>query len=38
VGTLQLAPDDHFAFRVDTTDLKNRLCDVEINRRGRLHV
>jgi hypothetical protein len=27
-GGLQLAPDDHVAFGVNTMDLKNRLCDV----------
>src|SRR6266567_5610145 len=37
VTTLQLAPDDHLAFRVDAMDLKNRLRDVETNRRDRLH-
>src|SRR5207247_11429762 len=37
VTPLQLAPDDHLAFRVNAMDLKNRLCDVETNRRDRLH-
>src|SRR6266496_6414265 len=37
VTALQLAPDDHIAFRVNAMDLKNRLCDVETNRRDSLH-
>src|SRR6266487_1861389 len=37
VTPLQLAPDDHMAFRVNAMDLKNRLCDVETNRRDSLH-
>src|SRR6266536_4446764 len=37
VTALQLAPADHIAFGVNAMDLKNRLCDVEINRRDSLH-
>src|SRR5207245_52811 len=37
VTALQLAPDDHIAFRINAMDLKNRLCDVETNRRDSLH-
>src|SRR6266487_3011190 len=37
VTALQLAPDDHIAFGVNAMDLKNRLCDVEANRRDSLH-
>src|SRR5437667_6345940 len=37
VTALQLAPDDHLAFRVDAMDLKNHLCDIETNCRDRLH-
>src|SRR6266498_885359 len=37
VTALQLAPDDHIAFGVNAMDLKNRLCDVETNRRDSLH-
>src|SRR5438128_4030381 len=37
VTALQLAPDDHIAFRVNAMDLKNRLRDVETNRRDSLH-
>src|SRR6516165_2740206 len=33
VTSLQLAPDDHFAYRVNTVDLKHRLRDVETDRR-----
>ena len=33
----ELAPDDHIAFSVNTMDLKNRLRDVETNRRNSLH-
>src|SRR6266567_9187026 len=33
VTPLQLAPDDRIAFRVNAMDLKNRLRDVETNRR-----
>jgi hypothetical protein len=29
--------DDHFALRVDTVDLKHRLCDVETDCGDRLH-
>src|SRR6516162_7039316 len=37
ITSLQLAPDDHLAYRVDTVDLKNRLRDVETDRRDPLH-
>src|SRR5262249_31330156 len=37
VTALQLAPDGHITFRINTMDLKNRLCDVETNRRNSLH-
>src|SRR6266567_5532981 len=37
VTPLQLAPDDRIAFRVNAMDLKNRLRDVETNRRDSLH-
>ena len=33
ITSLQLAPDDHLAYRVDAVDLKNRLRDVETDRR-----
>src|SRR5262245_11174277 len=38
VTALQLAANDHIAFRIDAMDLKNRLCDVETDRRNRLHL
>ncbi len=34
----RLTADYHLAFRVDAVNLENRLCDVETNRRDRLHV
>src|SRR6266699_80467 len=37
VTPLQLAPDDRIAFGVNAMDLKNRLCDVETDRRDSLH-
>src|SRR5262245_9281132 len=38
VTALELAANDHIACRIDAVDLKNRLCDVETDRRNRLHV
>src|SRR6516165_4505474 len=37
ITSLQLAPDDHLAYRVDAVDLKNRLRDVETDRRDPVH-
>src|SRR5271156_2110256 len=37
VATLQLAPDDYIASRIDAVNLKNRLGDVETDCRDRLH-
>ena len=37
ITSLQLAADDHLAYRVDAVDLKNRLRDVETDRRDPLH-
>ena len=37
IAALQLAADDHLAFRVDAVDLKNRLCNIETDCRDRLH-
>src|SRR5271169_3439876 len=37
VAPLQLPTDDHFAFRVDAVNLKNRLGDVETDCRSRLY-
>jgi hypothetical protein len=37
IASLQLAADDHVAYRVNTVDLKNRLSDVETDRRDPLH-
>src|SRR6516162_4707690 len=37
VTSLQLAPDDHLAYRVDAMDLKYRLRDVETDRRDPVH-
>src|SRR5437899_6546664 len=34
---LELAADDHTACRIDAVDLKNRLGNIETNRRDRLH-
>src|SRR5512132_1195162 len=38
VTALELAANDHIACRIDAVDLKNRLCDVETDRRNRLHL
>src|SRR5262252_2285690 len=37
ITSLQLAPDDHLAYRVDAMDLKYRLRDVETDRRDPVH-
>src|ERR1700759_4177419 len=37
ITSLQLAADDHVAYRVHTVDLKNRLRDVETDRRDLVH-
>src|SRR5215469_16649362 len=37
ITSLQMAADDHVAYRVDTVDLKNRLSDVETDRRDPWH-
>src|SRR5215469_15120058 len=37
ITSLQLAPDDHLAYRVDAVDLKNQLRDVETDRRDPVH-
>src|SRR6516165_12532012 len=37
ITSLQLAADDHPAYRVDAVDLKNRLRDVETDRRHPVH-
>jgi hypothetical protein len=37
VTTLQLTPDYHLAFNVNSVGLKNRFDDVETDSRGRLH-
>src|SRR3974390_3463689 len=37
VTTLQLTPNYHLAFNVNTVDLKNRFGDVETDCRDRLH-
>src|SRR5258706_4381191 len=37
VASLQLAADDHLAHRVDAVNLKNRLGNVETDRRNPLH-
>src|SRR6516162_2131292 len=37
ITSLQLAPDDYLAYRVDAVDLKNRLRDVETDRRHPVH-
>src|SRR5258706_2456276 len=37
VASLQLAADDHLAYRVDAVNLKNRLGNVETDRRNPLH-
>jgi hypothetical protein len=35
---LELAANDYIACRVNSVELKNRLCDVETDCRDRLHV
>src|SRR6476620_11195983 len=37
ITSLQLAADHHLARRVNTVDLKNRLSDVETDRRDAVH-
>src|SRR6266478_2325636 len=37
ITSLQLAADDHLAYRVDAVNLKNRLRDVQTDRRNPLH-
>jgi hypothetical protein len=37
VAALQLTPDYHLAFNVNSMDLKNRFGDVETDCRDRLH-
>src|SRR4029077_15556669 len=37
IPSLQLAADHHLAYRVDAVDLKNRLRDVETDRRDAVH-
>src|SRR5258708_37670329 len=37
VPSLQLAADDHLAYRVDAVNLKNRLGNGEADRRNPLH-
>jgi hypothetical protein len=37
ITSLQLAADDHLAFRVDAVVLKNRLRDVQTDRRDPVH-
>ncbi len=37
VSALQLAADDDATIRVDAMNLKDRLCDVETDRRDCLH-
>src|SRR5262245_33267799 len=38
VTALELAANDHIACRIDAVDLENRFCNVETDRRNRLHV
>src|SRR6202022_3023274 len=38
VPALELTADDYITRRVNSVDLKNRLCDVETDCRDRLHV
>src|SRR5262249_26506855 len=38
VAALELTAHHHIAVRVDAVNLENRLCDVETDRRDRLHV
>src|SRR5260370_1901453 len=37
IPSLQLAADHHLAYRIDAVDLKNRLRDVETDRRDAVH-
>jgi hypothetical protein len=37
IAALQLAADDHLAFRVDAVHLKHRFCDIETDRCDCLH-
>src|SRR5262249_56401391 len=37
VAAVQLTAHHHIAVRVDAVNLENRLCDVETDRRDRLH-
>src|SRR6188508_2703503 len=37
IAALQLAPDEHFAFRIDAMHLKHRLRNIETDRCDRLH-
>src|SRR6266487_372298 len=38
VAALELAANDYMTCRVNSVDLKNRLCNIETNCRDRLHV
>src|SRR6266700_7647311 len=38
VAALELAANDYMTCRVNSVDLKNRLCNTETNCRDRLHV
>jgi hypothetical protein len=37
ITPLELTADNHVAIRIDAVNLKNRLRDIETNRRDRLH-
>src|SRR5215467_2442357 len=37
ITALQLTAEDYIAFRIDTVNLKDRLCDIEADCRNRLH-
>src|SRR5262245_34857567 len=37
ITALQLTAEDYIALRIDTVNLKNRLCDIEADCRNRLH-
>jgi hypothetical protein len=37
ITPLELTANNHVAIRIDAMNLKNRLRDIETNRRGRLH-
>src|SRR5215475_6202922 len=37
ISTLQLTPEHHMALRINTVNLKHRLCDIETDRRDHLH-